>query len=110
MNRPWIIVGSDEFEYPGLKTIEQFDDEAIASVAVRLAPMGRIEIGALLRLHLNMDKQSAATIASRPHATAELAALGSFDLQTLSAEPIRPRWWHGLPSRYSNRTEKRPGR
>jgi TniQ len=67
-----------------LKTVQQFDDEAIASLAVRLAPMGRTDVDSLLRLHLDMGGQSVSTIASKPAAIAELAALGSFDLQRLS--------------------------
>jgi hypothetical protein len=69
---------------PWLKTIPQFDDEAIASVAVRLAPMGRIDADKLLRLHLDMRWESVSAIAGKPEAIAELAALGSFDLQRLS--------------------------
>jgi hypothetical protein len=69
---------------PWLKTVPQFDDEAIASVAVRLAPMGRIDTDTLLRLHLDMPGQSVSTIATRPEAIAELGALGSFDLDRLS--------------------------
>jgi hypothetical protein len=69
---------------PWLKTIEQFDDEAIASVAVRLAPIGKVDTDTLLRLHLDMTGQSAPTIAARPKAIAELAALGSFDRSRLS--------------------------
>jgi hypothetical protein len=68
-----------------LKSVEQFDDEAIASLAVRLAPVGKIDIDTLLRLHLDMFNMSAPTIASRPGAIAELAALGSFNLEKLSA-------------------------
>lgn len=67
-----------------LKSVEQFDDEAIASLAVRLAPVGKIDIDTLLRLHLDMFSLSVSTIASRPGAIAELAALGSFDLERLS--------------------------
>jgi TniQ len=74
---------------PWLRTVQQFDDEAIASVAVRLAPMGRIDVDRLLRLHLDMDKLSVSAIASRPAAIAELAALGSFDLQRLSMGTAR---------------------
>jgi hypothetical protein len=69
---------------PWLKTVSQFDDEAIASVAVRLAPMGRIDADKLLRLHLDMPWESVSAIAGKPEAVAELAALGSFDLQRLS--------------------------
>lgn len=68
---------------PWLKTVPQFDDEAIASVAVRLAPMGRIDTDTLLRLHLDMPGQSISAIATRPDAIAELVALGSFDLDRL---------------------------
>lgn len=69
---------------PWLRTIEQFEDEAIASTAVRLAPMGRIDTDTLLSLHLGMTDQSVSTIASRADAIAELAALGSFDHAKLS--------------------------
>jgi hypothetical protein len=79
---------------PWLKTIRQFDDEAIASAAVRLAPMGRIDPEKLLRLHLDMNGQSISTIASKPKAIAELAALGSFDLRKLSVGA-----WRGYKDR-----------
>jgi hypothetical protein len=69
---------------PWLSTVEQFDDEAIASVAVRLAPKGRIDTKTLLRLHLGMSDLSTSSIAARPDAVAELAALGSFNLEKLS--------------------------
>lgn len=69
---------------PWLRTIEQFEDEAIASIAVRLAPMGRTDTDTLLSLHLGMTDQSVSTIASRTDAIAELAALGSFDHTKLS--------------------------
>jgi hypothetical protein len=69
---------------PWLSTVQQFDDEAIASVAVRLAPMGKISTDTLLRLHLGMIDQSISTIATRPDAIAELAALGSLNLGRLS--------------------------
>lgn len=69
---------------PWLKTVRQFDDEAIASVAVRLAPVGRIDADKLLRLHLDMRWESVSAIAGKPEAVAELAALGSFDLRKLS--------------------------
>lgn len=69
---------------PWVSTVQQFDDEAIASLAVRLAPMGRIDTDTLLRLHLDMRGQSVSTIATKPNAIAELAALGSFDPERLS--------------------------
>src|ERR1700761_6123551 len=69
---------------PWLKTVRQFDGEAIASAAVRLAPMGRINIDTLLRLHLDMPSRSANNIGSMPDAVSELAVLGSFDHDKLS--------------------------
>jgi hypothetical protein len=70
---------------PWLRTVQQFDDEAIASTVVRLAPAGRIDVDTLLRLHFDMENRSPSTIASKPDLIRELAALGSFDLQRLAA-------------------------